>query len=324
MLLLHPMSALPGLFSAALAFESDQWTDRGRPLQDASTTANEKVDEMLAEAVVAANHRTRCAVEPEEARRILAHEVHAVVGKTTRVPERGELPSMTFGAYAAWLETAPVDRRTFDARDDLYSTIKFKENPLLATYGPASTLRFGDVLVGTDKIDHFWVQGYLYWKRSRAGKDKERPVAWGTYTERAYWGTATTNVFSYADLAANYNGFLFYDTLLETGSVLQLDGDGCIVQVRPFEWSDWVDWEFDEAQNPPAYEPEILQNVRAYVAENRERICHGLTDEEIRTLTERIEAATQEALPYVSGKAPPRVAPFDLDDLCRGHGEHDD
>lgn len=310
-MLLLILSLLPPL----AAFESDQLTRRGEPLRDSLEVANVMASRMLDQAVAATNRRTRCEGADEEVREILAREIRQVVGEPEVVPRRGQQPLMQFGAYAAWLEESPdVDRRVFHARDDLYGTVEPRENLLLAWVGPASTIRLGDVLLGTDKIDHFWVQGYLYYRRSREGTEDDRAVAWGTRTEWTIWGMGTTRIFSFGDLAANYDGYTFYDELLSPGSVVRREATGCAARVRDWDWREWVDAAYDEVLNPSSYGDEIRAVVQAGLLARRDAVCADYA-----TWRHSLPARRpgQEAEPfYTQGPVPQREDPYGLDVLC--------
>ncbi|MFH1466104.1 MAG: hypothetical protein ABIO70_17095 [Pseudomonadota bacterium] len=302
----------------ALAYESDQLTERSLPLEDASPLADARVDELLAQAVAVTNERTGCRADLEQTRRLLAREIHGAVGGVVRVPAQGQQPAMTFGAYAAWLATAPVERRSFGDRRDIYGEVPWWHNIILDAVGPAPTVRLGDTLVGIDKIDHFWMQGYLYFRQSHWGLEEEKAVRWGTHTEHAIWGLATTDIFSFADLAANFDGYAFYDALLRPGSLLGIDGRGCVVQRRPWRWNEHVDWQWDEVQNPSAYQPAVLASLRLWLLDHRDEVCAGLDEAAAVALSARVEEAILQAYPYVLGRVPARVDPFALHALCFG------
>jgi hypothetical protein len=308
--------SLLGLIAApAAAYETDQLTDRDVPLVDVLGPANEKMNEMLSLAVAESNRKTRCVGDDEEQRRSLAHEVYEIVGKDTRVPPRGELPAMGFGAYAAWLETDPtIARRTFSERTDIYGELTVWQNPLLAIFGPCSTFHMGEVLLGADKIDHFLVQGYFYFRKSEGGQDPLTAVAWGTRTERAVWGQSTTGVFSYADLSANYHGFRFYADMLQPDSLFDRREDGCLEKVRDFDGSDWIDWTFDEVQNPPVYNPALQEAVRSTLLNRSDRICRAW--KAAPGEGHELPIVLDEPYPYALGPAPARVDPFQLNEVC--------
>lgn len=312
-----PMRAPRSLLSLALllvladrpahAFESDQVTSRQDPPTDARLVANAHANALLWQAAVRTNRLTRCALDDARTQEELARQVHRAMGGREYVPARGNQPPMGFGAYAAWLETGPVDRDSHAERDDLYAGVKVGDSLILAAFGPSSTVALGPWLVGTDKIDHFWIQGYDYFRRSREGRMPSRAVDWGTRTERGIWGLRTTGVFSYADLAANYDGMHFYTGLLGPGSVLQRDAQGCVVLDRAFDWAEWVDWRYDEVLNPSVYKEGMADALLDGLAESAPWFCaEGLSP------VEPVAKA-----PWVGRGAPFGEGYFDLADLCR-------
>lgn len=304
----------------ALAYESDQLTGRANPPADALVPANEELNRLLAQAVATTNQISSCEGTDDEMHVTLARVVFETVSRLTTVPARGHLPPMIYGIYAAWLETADIDRRTFEERVDIYRKVTFWENAILARFGPASTVRFGDVLLGTDKIDHFWEQGYQCFKVSRWGQEPEKAIRWSTRMERTIWGLGSTQVFSFADLAANYDGFTFFNDLLEPQSEILRRPDGCVEQVRPFDWSEWVDWEYDEFLNPNAYEPEVLQAIQENLRSHREEVCADYmawAQQGIFPRHLRMDLSQPRA--YVVGDAPVQVDPFHLEILCEDY-----
>lgn len=71
---------------------------------------------------------------------------------------------------------------------------------------------------GVDKIEHFFQQGHTYYQTyNGAIADGMKPddavkkaVKWGQKSERTFYGTLVSAVFSNADLVANYIGMKFY------------------------------------------------------------------------------------------------------------------
>lgn len=294
------LAALP-----ALAYESDQLSARRETLADATPAADAQVDRLLAIAVYETNHHIRCQGSDAEVRDVLARQVHAVMGRRVYVPGHDGRPPMGFGTYAAWLETGPVERAQPSRDQGLFHEVRMVDSPILATFGPASTVSLAGHLVGTDKIDHFWIQGYDYFRRSREGRDLERAVDWGTRTERGLWGLGTTGVFSYADLAANYDGALFYVGLLGPDSVVQRDASGCVRQVRGFSWAERIDWRYDEVLNPSVFRASLVEELAAAVQEEAAWYCAA------PSAPPRVEDA-----PWVGQRAPSTRDETDLTDLC--------
>jgi len=303
------------LLVPALAYETDQLTERGVPLRDALDPANEQLNDLLAEAARLTNEETACAADADETRRVLGRHIFRLTSRETYVEGRNGLEGFGYGAYSAWLETAPVDRRSFADCHDIYGRVGVGDSLVLAEAGICSTVLLGGVLLGTDKVDHFLGEGYAYAQVSRWGRRPERAVRWGTATERTFFGLLTSATFSYADLRANWDGYRFYVGLLEPGSSLTLAPDGCVELARPFDWSEWIDTEYDEVLNPSVYLPGVQEEVSLRLAEHRAAYCAGY-DEWGNGLAERTVSALRSPLPYVASSAPPRVDPFQLDALC--------
>jgi hypothetical protein len=85
----------------------------------------------------------------------------------------------------------------------------------------SSTVNLFNIQCGTDKIAHFFQQGYDYYKiykralaeKSTSAEAVEKAVRFGQKTERTYFGTLVSGVYSNADLYSNYAGMKFYQGL---------------------------------------------------------------------------------------------------------------
>ena len=300
----------------ALAYETDQLTDRMVELADSSLDADAHVDALLARAIARTNARTRCRASTPAIRAILARNIYAETSHPQYVRDRGELAGLGYGVYAAWLETSLVARRTFTVEEGIYGRVRPGDGLVLGTVGVCSTVRLGGVLMGTDKPDHFWSQGYDYFvRRPRLGHKVNAMVQWGTNSERGQYGLLTSNVFSFADLSANWAGLQFYRSLLTHDGLLQRDADGCVVQDRPFRWVDWMGDAVDEVLNPSGYGEKVRDAVTRHLAANREAICAGYAVWGPAANARRAQIVAQEA-PHVAANAPERVDEWQLDVLC--------
>jgi hypothetical protein len=246
---------------------------------------------------------------------VLASTVYAVTAHAKYVRGRGELEGIGYGAYAAWLETGSLSRRTFERQDDIYGDLAPHEALVLGTVGVCSTVRIGGVLMGTDKPDHFWSQGYEYLLASGHGRKDARAIAWGTDTERGQYGLLTSDVFSYADLYANWQGYQFYKQILQKGSVFERGADGCVEQAHPWNWADWLDDGADEVINPPVYGPHVRESVQARLWRERDEICAGYADWGPAAALRRSQVEARE-IAHVGAKAPVRRDEWGLDALC--------
>ncbi len=83
------------------------------------------------------------------------------------------------------------------------------------------TVKIDGIKFGTDKLVHFFQQGYQYYKiYNKAVANGVKPdeamkkaISWGRKTERTYFGYWVSGVYSNADLYANYAGLKFYRSL---------------------------------------------------------------------------------------------------------------
>lgn len=169
-----------------------------------------------------------------------------------------------------------MDKHQFKAQPPRYKSSFgksiFKRYPTdYLTISP--TVKIYDAEFGTDKVAHFYQQGYSYYKIYKravaegvsADEATKKAVKWGRKTERTYYGTLTSGVYSNADLCSNYAGLRFYQNL--TGEI-KISGE-----IRPpllvlkngfWAFNDAVDLRtnlvkaffsehFNEALNPSVY-----------------------------------------------------------------------
>jgi hypothetical protein len=229
------------------------------------------------------------------------------------VEGRGFLRGLGFGGYAAWIENGPIQRRAFGPRSGVYGEVRPTRSLVLGTVGVCSTVMLAGVLVGTDKIDHFWAVGWHYARRSRWGEEPERSVAWGTLSERTWWGLLTSNAFSFGDLRANWDGERFYTTLLAPGSVLRLDEDGCVERVGGWDWGEWVTPAWDEAILPPVLGRNVERAVERHLAHGAVCASYGEWGPAYEALR---EATLAEPKPWMGSRAPSLRDPWRFHDRC--------
>ena len=310
--------ALALVGGSAAAWETDQLTQRATPLRDSAWIAELAMDTVVAQAVERTNARTGCRMGEADTRRVLAEELDELTATAQLAEGRSPLRRFGYGRYDAWLEGDPGDQHVFDERQDIFGGLRAWQSVVLRAAGPCDTARLDDTLLGVDKIGHFFALGYDYFRRSRWGEDPERALRWGTRTERTYFGLLTSKAFSYADLAANWEGYRFYAGLLTEGSVVELGPTGCAVQVRGWDWSEWVNWELDEVLNPSVFTSQVQRGVSEHLQENRQEVCaeYAIWGEGYTAHLADVLAAG--APRYVLGRHPERVDPFQLDALCGG------
>lgn len=180
------------------------------------------------------------------------------------------------------------------------------------------TIRMYRTEFGVDKIEHFFQQGYTYYKiyedasakGMRPADATKKAVKWGRTSERTFYGSLVSGVFSNADLYANYAGMRFYQGLtkpLKIGDavrppVLRLtDGswvfnDSADMQktfLRPF-----ISEHLNEALNPSIFSFFLRPSIRHVV---KKRACVQWT-KEFPTLTKTDLAAISARLEQWNGE----------------------
>lgn len=302
------------LCTLALAWETDPLTERDEPIVDSAAFADAFTSEIIDEAIERTNRRLGCGANPDEVRDMLAREIYLATSPRKRLPGRG-LQGMGHGQFSAWLESSPdVDRRSFDDRRDLFHDVRFGQSFILSSAGTCSMVNLGGIIMGTDKPDHFWYGGYSYYLIARE-RGEQAAIAYGTKTELTYYGLMTSSTFSFGDLHANWQGYLFFRDLLREGSVVGLDAQRCAARTRPFSWAEWTDWRWDEALNPNVYTPKIDAYVSAELDRRQPSVCADVAPilDQVR---QHLPAALTEQPVWVGKRAPERVDPFRLLQRC--------
>ena len=115
----------------------------------------------------------------------------------------------------------------------------YKYHPVL--YWTASpTVKLFDVYLGTDKMGHFFQQGYTYYLtfegQRQLGLDDQSALEYlvtsGRFSEETYFGKSLGAGMSRADLVANYAGLKFYINLTEP---LGIPGAGASILIQQKE-----------------------------------------------------------------------------------------
>ncbi len=283
---------------AAFAFETDQYNLPPQPLADISDEVSKYTEENLRKAVEKINAeiiiRQSClenksvktgeakcgSADKERARLEYLRSENAIARKVYNQLGSGIIP---FTKSSTWMES-----HEFIAQPARYKTgyrksifLVFPTDYLTIS----STVNIYGTQFGTDKIAHFFQQGYTYYriyKRALKGgvtsdDAVKRAVRWGRTSEYTYYGTLVSRVFSNADLYANYVGMKFYEGLTKTTMVAKVrraptlvieDGRWVINKnvdqneelLKPF-----ITNHMNEAMNPSIFAPVLRSSVRKIV-----------------------------------------------------------
>jgi hypothetical protein len=233
----------------APAYETDQFTNRLEPLPDSTAALDRQVNDALA-LIVARWRGPR-----DEAR--MVDLVYRRLGGLHWVDR-----------IEKWAMHAPeVARLETPRHDSIYSGHSLRATRVTALFGVGATLRVNGVLIGSDKLGHFFSQGRKFYKRWRLSHDEAAAAEQSAFTERALFGQFTTGDYSNADLVANYEGHRFYRSLFEDGidgdrpAILRWEHGRWAIQ-RPFTFADHVNEFWDEALNPNDFDRWLKPSMR--------------------------------------------------------------
>lgn len=140
---------------------------------------------------------------------------------------------------------------------------------------PSPTIEVNGVRIGTDKLSHFFSEGWFYYKWYRKFRrsglsieDAERrAIRRGIWWERTILGLVSSGVFSPGDLEANYQGMRFMASLCDPDApALKRTDDGWRF-TGTFDFRDYVTPEWDESYQPPVFGKRRWNKVRPVLVE---------------------------------------------------------
>lgn len=280
---------------ASIAFETDQFNLPPEKLNDIGDEVTNYTKENLEKAIEKINAEIlirqdclskisakkgseKCKSPDEEKKQLeflrsedaIALEFFKLVGK-----------GVPFSISSKWLESEKFEHQPARFKPSLKDSIYV----VLPTdyIGLSSTINMYGAEFGTDKIAHLYQQGYDYFKiykrETKNGLTHEeaikKAVKWGQKTERTYYGTLVSGVYSNADLAANYAGLYFHFGLTRENKI----GDKTIPPTFILENGIWkfnpnsdvkenllkpyISESFSEAINPSIYTKMFGLNLHA-------------------------------------------------------------
>ena len=184
------------------------------------------------------------------------------------IPPRLNLP------YALLVKSGqgPIQRWIKGEQNNSY-WIYNKDNIYSETYPVAVNenviVKVGNEFIGSDKVDHFFDQGYSYWVQSDYGLSDWKAKEYGVDSEKKWFGLSAGGVFSFADLRANWGGYQFYKNLFSgDNSLLLVSKDGRVNIRHSFDWTKHIDWQFDELKNPSLYIDILEKRILKHISNN--------------------------------------------------------
>lgn len=263
------LGAIIGLFlcallllqpAIALAFETDQYNLPPKPLAGIGVEVSGYAERKLIQTVEKINGEIvelkeclektavnrKCKSEKKVRKRLAYLRSEDAVAKD--VFKRLGAGIVPFTKVSLWM-----DLHKFEAQPARYKTSYPKSIYLTAPFNYLTispTVNMYGTNLGTDKIAHILQQGFDYYKIYKRGLAKglteekavKKAVKWGRKTEKTYFGTAVSAIYSNGDLAANYAGLKFYQGLTREVKI------GNSIRPAVLILKDGI-WEFNENAN---------------------------------------------------------------------------
>jgi hypothetical protein len=234
------------------AMETDQFHRPPMPLKDIGDEISDHVEAAIRTAIANVN----AGIAKHRGADAMAYETYKLLGSGTLLTTK----------IGTWMQ-----RQKFGYKTTYAQSIYIAEPIDYVTISP--TVNVYGVEFGTDKLEHIFQQGYRYYKISEDSGVK-KAVQWGRLTERTYFGTMVSGVFSNGDLAANYAGMKFYQGLTTSVTIGDSSRPAILIQqdghwmfnpsanlkrdlIRPF-----ISEHLNEALNPSVYGFALYPAVR--------------------------------------------------------------
>lgn len=234
------------------AAEVDHYGLHYDQIENATVEINERANHYLEKAVNKANEQGNCdeARLYKELREYFANHSQGELGKDL-LHDKGiprTIIPLAESVYQDWSILNGL----------LLGLPSAKKSPL--ALGPI--LKMGPIVVGTDKFEHMFGMGFQYFKgHYLKGKSLEKVLKRGIALEKTALGgnILATGVFSYGDLAANFNGMRFWNHMLQKhddvlgakyniGPYIRCENESFVVSGK-VDFRNYMDLSMDESVN---------------------------------------------------------------------------
>jgi hypothetical protein len=249
-------------FGSAHGTEVDSFTNRDAVFEDATPALNAQMNRRIEQAIKRTNKIGTCD----------AQLLYFEMGVSLRAGLLGAFMVSPLESYSN--RSGKVDRNKTRRKDSIYKDLSVFESPPIKLYPLGALIKVNDQLIAGDKFSHFLNVGWTYYQiHYRKGQPVSEAHAYGEKTEEGIWGLATTGIYSYADLAANFSGMRFWASVLGEEDPLGRNSQPMVQCIEGhwerqelFSWADWVDPAWDEGINCNKYAPRVERNVPSDMA----------------------------------------------------------
>jgi hypothetical protein len=268
------LAALALASAPVWAEEADNFTCRSRLTKDSTAVIDAWINERIRDAISDANRRARgsgCDAA------CLFSELRGSVGASYPNP----ITLIPHSKLSGWIDDQKdIERCHLKFGETIYGAKPYNRPWLYPFYGRiifvADSVRLAGRTIGVDKFDHFIREGLDHWKfinqekgdiTASVGREMGPAKKQFAWTENGLKGMSLTGVLSYADIAAGYFGYRFWDDVLSLGRPGSLVAYDAAIRVysqrRAFTFADYVNDAWDESLNPSAFDEKIGKDVDA-------------------------------------------------------------
>jgi len=267
----HSLTLMTLFMSApAHALETDQFYAWGKPIEDSTNYLNAWIRLQIESALDSRAGRAAqdCESAVQRVQKNLQHSIYQPI-------ELWILSSDLVDKVPHGLEA----NRDYRSGYLLSKTFRFDTARGLQ---PSPTLQVNGIRFGSDKLAHFFSEGWWYYKHWKKKRDDHTLEEWqrsmfefGVKLEHSIQGMKLTGVFSPGDLEANYQGFVFYHQLCHGDDPLVYRKAGSWQFSSSFDIRNYIYPKWDESWNPNVYSKKRWAGVRSTMS----GYCPGLNSD---------------------------------------------
>jgi len=185
---------------------------------------------------------------------------------------------------------------------------------LIFGIGFTPSIRHRDLLIGADKFGHFFNEGYYYYTMAHhfdMSFDKILDV--GEALEYVVYGQALGGIYSYADLAANYDGYQFWVDILginnKGSKYLKCEGGNWNL-IKKIDLAEYITPAWDEGMNCNHFNTEefaqgIAASIKKLEEKNKKRYRCPVFPKQVDGMVKRYMKYTDRMIsPLILQKSP--------------------
>ncbi len=132
----------------------------------------------------------------------------------------------------------------------MYYAVKMKQNP-----------HYKDIRKTSEKLAEVLAKDYKYLRHLDSVDPLEIISQFSHFQENNEWGLKATLVKSYADIAANYYGYLFWNELVDGKTPYFTCVDNHFIKTRQFDFNEYINPSWDESINCSEFHRKIQNEM---------------------------------------------------------------